>query len=210
MKTIKLTMALATYLLVIAFAANAQDVGFTVNRGVTAVFPDSRSALSTLNQGFGFGINKYKPLKKNLFIKTGLNMSFVRSCLSVQNKEGEVFALPEKYTYIDLPITLEKQFFTYSRHSRKATYYNVSAGVNLAYLAHERGFESRTGAYHTTPLNLGFSTALQWVKPVSWNASFAIGPFLRMYSTGEEHAKMVAYTGLKLDWKFGNYFGNRK
>jgi hypothetical protein len=208
MKTVTLTIALLTIALL--GSIKAQDVGFNINRGVTTLCPDYRSLTSTLNQGYGFGLTKYRPLKKDLFLKTGVNLSVLRSCRAVYDPEGLAMLIPEKYTYIDVPMTVEKQFFRYSPITRRATHFNLSAGINFAYLLHEEGFDQELGSgFQTNPLNVGAHLAAQIVKPVNWNTAFAIGPFIQVYSTNEQPANMAFYTGFKLDWKFGKLMGRR-
>ena len=132
-------------------------------------------------------------------------MVFMRSCLSVTNDAGNSFLIPEKFNYVDIPILLQQDFFRYSRLTRKASHYSLQGGLHLGYLFHENGFEQRVGYdYKTSPLNLGASAAFQWIKPVKWNSAFAIGPEVKVLSTGEEHAKVAIMAGLKLGWRFGN------
>jgi len=202
MKSFKLTLVLTCMVAL----ASAQNIGFNINRGISTICPDYANFKSTLNQAVGFGFIKTKPLTSTLNLRTGVNFTSLRSCMSVTNDQGAALLIPEKYFYVDMPLILEKNFFRYSKVTRSASHYNVYGGVNFAYLFHEDGFETRVGEnYQTRPINLGLTTGIQWVKPIKWNTSFAIGPQIQAYTTGEEHANVAFYAGMKMDWKFGKY-----
>lgn len=200
MKTFKLTLALV----LVTVLAQAQQFGITASRGMTTLCPDYATFKSTLNQGAGIGFYRYKELDKNLKLKTGVNATALRSCRSVETDEGQVQFIPEDYTYFDIPFVIEKQFFAYSKMARTASHWNVQAGLNFSYLLHEDNFEERVGEdYKTRPTNMGAMTAVQWVKNITWKSSFAIGPQLQAYTTGEEHASVALYASIRMDWRFG-------
>lgn len=200
MKTLKLTLALV----LMTTLAQAQQFGVTVNRGMTTLCPDYATFKSTLNQGAGIGFYRYKTLDKNIKLKTGVSATSLRSCRSVETGEGQVQLIPEDYTYFSLPITIEKQFFAYSKMARTASHWNVQAGLNFSYLTHEENFRDRVGEeYETRPTNMGVMTAVQWVKNVTWKSSFALGPQIQAFTTGESPASVAFYASVRMDWRFG-------
>lgn len=201
MKTFKATIVLVF----LASAVSAQTIGFNVKRGLSTFCPDYANFKSTINHAVGFGFYKTRPLNNGLNLRTGVNYTSMRSCLSVTTDVGTTHLIPEQYNYIDIPLILEKEYFRYSRDSRKASHYNLQAGINLAYLVHEEGYQLRVGEhYKVRPLNLGATVAMQWIKMVKWNSSFAIGPQIQAFSTGEELATVGFLAGIKLDWRLGN------
>ena len=210
MRTLKLTIALAITL-ISASTAMAQDMGITVNRGMTTLCPDYKNFTSTISQGYGFGFFKYRAFKKGLFIKTGANITVLNSCKSVLNNEGTHTLIPKKYMYAHMPISIEKQFFKYNAITRSANHYAWSVGADFAYLMHENGYEQHVGSdFKTNPLNIGANASIQMVKPMAWKTAFAIGPQIQAFSTGQEIATVAFYAGVKMDWKFGNYFGKKR
>lgn len=202
MKALQLTLVLTCMVM----AASAQNIGFQLNRGMSTICPDFSNFKSTLNQAVGFGFSRTKPLTSTVNLRTGVNFTSLRSCMSVIDATGETHLIPEKFNFIDMPLILEKEFFRYSRVSRSASHYLLYGGLNFAYLFHNKGFEDRVGQdYETRPLNVGVTTGIQWVKPIKWNTSFALGPQIQALTTGQENANLAFYAGMKLDWKFGKY-----
>lgn len=201
MKSFKATIALVF----LASAVSAQTIGFNVKRGLSTFCPDYSNFKSTINQAVGFGFYKTKPLENGLKLRTGINYTSMRSCLSITSDAGLTHLIPESYNYLDIPIVLEKEFFRYSKLKRSASHYSLQGGVNLAYLMHEEGYERRVGEhFKVRPTNIGATLALQYVKPVKWNTAFAIGPQIQAFTTGEELATVGFMAGIRLDWRFGN------
>ena len=208
MRNLKFVLLFA--LVTIAFTAKSQNLGMTINRGVTIFCPDYKNFVETLNHGYGFGFYKYKPIKNQYFTRTGINVSVFNSCQYAKSTEGEDFAIPKKFIYIDMPLSIEKHFYTYSKTMRHANHYSWSMGINLAYMMHEKELEQHVGSdYESNPLNVGFHGAFQILKPLKWKSSFAVGPEFKGFSTGEDRVKFAFQFGLRLDWKFGSYIGKK-
>jgi len=203
MKKFNLTLVL---LAAITAFASAQTIGFNMSRGISTICPDYSNFKSSLNYAVGLGVFKTRPINSTLSVKSGINFTSIRSCLSVTDNAGEAIFIPEKYNYVSLPILLEKQFFGYSRTTRRASHYTFEGGVLLSQLFHEKGYAQRVGNdFKTRAFNVGAQAALQMVKPVKWETSFAIGPEVKAYTTGQEHTSAAFYVGIRADWKFGKY-----
>lgn len=201
MKTLKATIVLVF----LTSAVSAQTIGFNVKHGLSTFCPDYANFKSTINQAVGFGFYKTKPLNNGLNLITGANYTSMRSCLSITTDAGITHLVPESYNYIDIPLILEKEYFRYSKTKRRASQYSLQGGINLSYLMHEEGFRRRVGEqYKVRPMNIGATLSMQWVQMVKWNTSFAVGPQIQAFTTGEELATVGFLAGLKLDWRFSN------
>lgn len=205
MKNLRLTIAIALTIVSLS-TLKAQNLGITVNRGISTLCPDFKNFSSTISQGYGFGFYKYQPLKNNFYLRTGVNITSINSCKSILTSEGTHSLIPQKYTYAHLPIAIEKQFFKYDKISRKVKHYTWSLGADFAYLVHENGFEQHVGdGFRTNPLNMGATASIQMIKPMARDAAFGFGPQIQAFSTGQDVATVAVYAGVRLDWKIGKY-----
>ena len=199
----KQAIAIAVLALTVSFAS-AQKIGFHINRGMNTLCPDYSAFKSSLNTGVGFGLTNTKRVNKNLSFVTGINVTSLRSGLSVKDANGVDHLIPEKYNYVDVPFILEKRVNIARRGGMsKSAHLLVQAGINAAFLKHSNPNAEAGVSVDGRTTNYGLTLGTQWSKYVNWNSQFAIGPQVKIMSTGEDKTSTAIYAAIKMDWRFG-------
>lgn len=180
----------------------AQNIGFSINRGVSGFYPNFEFKRSH-SQMLGIGLTHYAELKEFQGIQTGMNLSALSTTGSYTTRSGESINLPDWYFYLDIPIAIESVIYNHiSRHGPKR-YIKAVYGVNGGFLWHDqpRDIESQEAG---SMVNYGGKVGIQYAQKETKNSEFAIGPQVKLMTTGQKDVKYNVTYSVRLDWRF-NY-----
>ncbi len=193
-----------TLILAITSFAKAQNIGFSINRGVSGLYPNSEFFKRTHSQMIGLGLTHSMELRDGLDFQTGLNLAANSTTGSIQNSHGMNVLLPRWYFYLEVPLHYSTKLYHFGDKRKTNTYIKGLYGANIGFLWHERDFKTTEWSDKSDLLNYGGTIANQYVNEASANMEFAIGPQVKAMTTGQSLGRMNVSYGLRLDWRF-NY-----
>lgn len=198
----KKILFIATLMMTFSIALQAQNIGFSINRGVSGFYPNHAFKRSH-SQMLGVGLTHYAELKEFQGIQTGMNLSAQTTTGSFINSAGDAVDIPDWYFYLDIPIILESVVYNHiSRHGPKR-FIKALYGVNGGFLWHDTPMEEES-AQKSDMVNYGGTVGIQYVQKETKTTEFAIGPQIKLMTTGQEGIKYNVSYSIRLDWRF-NY-----
>lgn len=200
----KKTLYTLALLLTLSTFANAQNMGFSVTRGVSGLYPNSEFFKRTHSQMIGLGLTHSMEIRKGLDFQTGLNLSANSTVGSIKDAHGMDVMLPRWYFYLEIPIHYTTKLIHFGDKKKTNTYLKALYGANIGFLWHEKSFNQTEWTDGSELLNYGGTLAIQYVNKATANMEFAIGPQVKAMTTGQTLGRMNMSYGLRLDWRF-NY-----
>jgi len=192
------------FVLLTAFGAKAQNIGFSITRGISGLYPNSEYFKRTHSQMIGLGLTHSMELRDGLNFQTGLNLSANSTTGTIKDAHGFDMVLPRWYFYMEIPVHYTTRLYSFGDKRKTDTYIKALYGANLGILWHEKEFQTNEWSEKGDLINYGGTIALQYVNQASANMEFAIGPEVKAMTTGQTVGRINATYGLRLDWRF-NY-----